>query len=154
MIPTFFRALARLLVVLFILAAVPLSGAGTAEAATAPDEPQANYLWARSNELRRSHGLRMLRTLDPVMARARRLAARLAARGVLQHSNLYEIAPSWTAAGENLGRSANVQDVTTRLFRSPDHRHNILDGRFTHTGVGTARSGNGTVYVVQLFWRG
>lgn len=148
------RALARLLVVLFVLAAVPLSGAQAADAATPPGEPRANYLWARSNELRDSQGLRTLKPLDPVMSRARRLAARLAARGVLEHSDLRDIAPSWTAAGENIGRSGDVRDVTARLFRSPSHRQNILDARFTHTGVGTARSGNGTVYVVQLFWRG
>lgn len=151
---SFPRARARLLVVLFLLAAIPLAGAGGAEAAAAPAERRANYLWARSNELRRSQGLRTLKPLDPVMSRARRLAARLAARGVLEHSDLRQIAPAWTAAGENIGRSGNVQDVTARLFRSPSHRHNILDARFTHTGVGTARSGNGTVYVVQLFWRG
>ena len=146
------RAIARLLVPLVLLPA-PLLWAGPASASV-PQERQANYLWARSNELRRSYGLPSLKPLDPIMSRARGLAANLAARRVLQHSDLQQVSPAWTAVGENIGRSSSVQDVTARLFASPHHRDNILDRRFTRTGVGTARAGDGTLYVVQLFWRG
>jgi uncharacterized protein YkwD len=36
---------------------------------------------------------------------------------------------------------------------SPGHRANILDGKFTRTGVGVAVDADGTVYVTQVFLR-
>jgi len=148
------RALARLLVPAVLLVLVPTLWAGPASATSAPTERRANYLWAHSNELRRSYGLPSLQPLAPVMSRARALAANLAARRVLQHSDLRQVSPAWTAVGENIGRSSTIQDVTARLFASPHHRENILNGMYTRTGVGTAQAGDGTIYVVQLFWRG
>ncbi len=148
---TLLRALARLLAPVLVVAVF----AWTAPAASAavPAERQANYLWAASNQLRSDYGERSLKPLEPLMARARRWAVHMAQLGRLEHSDITTVTPQWTVVGENVGRSSTVQDVTRRLFASPEHRENILDRRFTHTGVGTVRA-NGTLYVVQLFWRG
>jgi uncharacterized protein YkwD len=36
-------------------------------------------------------------------------------------------------------------------MRSPGHRANILSSRFTHIGVGAARTGSGQTYGTQNF---
>ena len=119
-----------------------------------PSERQANYLWAKSNELRVDNGRRSLKPMDELMARARAWAAHMAEKGELEHSDIRTIEPRWTVVGENVGRSRTIEDVTARLFASPSHRRNILDARFTHTGVGTVRRSDGVLYVAQVFWRG
>ena len=149
---TLSRALARLLAPLLVVLAT-LTFVAPPASASVPTERQANYLWAASNQLRSHYGEPTLKPLGPLMERARRWAVHMAQLGRLEHSDITTVTPQWTVVGENVGRSSTVEDVTRRLFASPEHRENILDRRFTHTGVGTIRS-NGTLYVVQLFWRG
>lgn len=120
----------------------------------APTERQANYLWAKSNELRADNDERTLKPMDELMDRARSWSAHMASKGGLEHSDIRTIKPRWTVVGENVGRSDTIEDVTARLFASPSHRKNILDRRFTHTGVGTNRRHDGVLYVAQVFWRG
>lgn len=58
-------------------------------------------------------------------------------------------------AGENLAvHFKDSGEVVDAWMRSPTHRANILDGRYTEIGVGTAKGvyeGYDTVFVVQLF---
>jgi len=58
-------------------------------------------------------------------------------------------------AGENLAiHFSDSIEVVEAWMKSPAHRANIVDGKFTEIGVGTARGtfdGYPTVYVVQLF---
>lgn len=58
-------------------------------------------------------------------------------------------------AGENLAiHFTDSAEVVEAWMNSPTHRANIVDGKFTEIGVGTARGrldGHRTVYVVQLF---
>lgn len=44
-----------------------------------------------------------------------------------------------------------LKTIHDRLAASPEHRANMLDPRFTHLGVGVARSPDGRVWVVQVF---
>ena len=39
------------------------------------------------------------------------------------------------------------------MAKSPDHRANIVSDKFTETGVGIARSADGSTYVTQDFVR-
>ncbi len=58
-------------------------------------------------------------------------------------------------AGENLAvYFTDSSDVVDAWMESPTHRANIMDGKFTHIGVGTAKGkykGISTIFVVQLF---
>jgi uncharacterized protein YkwD len=119
-----------------------------------PYNSQEQYLFNNTNELRREQGVNALGGMDQLTARARTLARGLAARRTLAHSDLHQLGVRWTAAAENVGRSSTIEDVYARLAASPSHRANMVNSTYTRTGVGTARAGDGTVYVVQLFWRG
>ena len=59
---------------------------------------------------------------------------------------------SW---GENLAVNRNVPDPAPTTvegwMRSPGHRRNILNERFTHGAVGISRYEN-TIYYTQVFW--
>ena len=58
-------------------------------------------------------------------------------------------------AGENLAiHFTDSEEVVEAWMDSPSHRENIVSGKFTEIGVGTAKGefeGYETVYVVQLF---
>jgi hypothetical protein len=60
-------------------------------------------------------------------------------------------------SGENLARfrgtpeATLAQDAVTGWMNSPGHRANLLDGGFTHIGIGVARGPNGEVYITQNF---
>lgn len=119
-----------------------------------PFNSQEQYLFNKTNELRREHGVNAMGGMDELTERARTLAQGLAARGRLGHSDLSQLGVSWTAAAENVARSGSIEDIYRRLAASPSHRANMIDPKYVRTGVGTARGKDGSVYVVQLFWRG
>lgn len=62
---------------------------------------------------------------------------------------------TYAHAGENLAiHFTDSSEVVEAWMDSPTHRKNIVDGKFTEIGVGTAKGkfdGYNTVYVVQLF---
>ena len=62
---------------------------------------------------------------------------------------------TYAHAGENLAiHFTDSSEVVDAWMDSPSHRKNIVDGKFTEIGVGTAKGeyeGYDTVYVVQLF---
>ena len=54
-------------------------------------------------------------------------------------------------AGENISGNKSVSGSMASLLKSPGHRANILDPRFTHVGVGIAYgSANGNLYVQEF----
>ncbi len=60
----------------------------------------------------------------------------------------------FTSAGENVGQNQGFDDPADQAIegwlRSPGHRANI-EGRYNLTGVGVARSRNGTFFFTQIF---
>jgi len=122
--------------------------------ACVPFNSQEEYVFNQTNELRRSEGVHAMAGKDELTVRAREWAQTLADRQSLSHSDIHTIKPKWKAVGENVGRSDTIEHVVTLLKRSPEHRHNMENATYTHTGVGTARGADGWVYVVQLFWAG
>ena len=122
--------------------------------AAAPPNDHERYVLDRTNWDRGTEGVAPLALKDMLTDRARAWAADLARRGTLQHSDLRTIQPGWTEVGENVGRSTSVEDVMRRLEASPSHRRNLLAGKYTRIGIGTARAADGNIYVVQVFWRG
>ena len=58
----------------------------------------------------------------------------------------------WYRLGENVAYGyPDIASVMAGWMGSSGHKANILDGRFTHLGVGRARSGTGPWYWTQVF---
>lgn len=81
----------------------------------------------------------------------------MASTGRLEHSNASVGVGGlrWTALGENVGYSSPTKNTLLSLLNMLDvsaaHRRNMLDRRFTHMGVGVAKSAGGRVWVVEVF---
>ena len=86
-------------------------------------------------------------------------AVQLAASGALQHNpNLVDqinsqVTPDWTRIGENVGFGPSIPALENTFMNSPPHKANIL-GQFNRVGIGAARDGNGTLWVVVDFVQG
>ncbi len=59
----------------------------------------------------------------------------------------------YRTAGENLAMNSSgiVREAHNSLMNSPGHRANILNGNFTHVGIGIQVKGDGSHYYTQLF---
>ena len=61
----------------------------------------------------------------------------------------------WAKIGENLFMCRGIEmfsDFAVRgWMRSPEHRKNILDRKWTSTGIGIAIARNGSIYITQIF---
>ena len=133
--------------------AVLLAAVLVLAAACLPYNQQESYVYDQTNALRGSVGVAHVAPMDELTTRARTWARTLAARSQLAHSDLNQLGVRWTAAAENVGVSSSAEDVYRLLINSPGHRQNMVNPKFTHTGVGTARGKDGRIYVVQLFIR-
>lgn len=63
----------------------------------------------------------------------------------------------WKTLGENIAYNQGYSDPTAfaveRWMISSKHRENILNGDYTHAGLGIARSSDGQVFFTQVFMR-
>lgn len=86
---------------------------------------------------------------------ARRWSAKLAADGRLSHNpNLAnEVKQDWGKLGENVGTGDNAPQIHDAFMRSPAHKANIVDGEFTHVGVGVVIGEDGRIWVTEVFMR-
>ena len=61
----------------------------------------------------------------------------------------------WKALGENIAYNQGYSDPTAfaveRWMVSEKHRENILNGEFTHAGIGIAHASDGRVFFTQVF---
>ncbi len=141
------RATGLLAVVVFAILA---SGCMSAEARTFFD---------RTNALRGASGVAPLGEHDALDAKAEQWAAHMAATGTLAHSNLAHglEGVSWTLLGENVGVSRPTSDTLRTIHdafaASPEHHGNMVNGEFTHMGVGVATGADGRVWVAEVFGR-
>jgi uncharacterized protein YkwD len=116
------------------------------------------------NEVRAQQGLVRLARDASLDAVARAHSADMAARRYLAHETPEGLTPpdrmkrggvvGYTLAGENVGtttRSDPNREIVTAWMQSPVHRDNVLAPAFNSTGVGIARSADGTWYYTQLY---
>lgn len=108
------------------------------------------------NASRAADHLRTLQTDPGLDAVAQRQAERMAdARDIFHSDHLKQDVTStglrWLVAGENVGVGGDVVRIEDAFMNSPEHRHNILDGRFSQIGIGVAWAGPDEVYVTQVF---
>lgn len=71
-------------------------------------------------------------------------------------SLLEEYGVAYSIAGENIARnnyaeSESVAVAVQGFMNSPSHRANMLDGRYTHIGVGAVNDGGGMYYYAVIF---
>jgi uncharacterized protein YkwD len=63
----------------------------------------------------------------------------------------------WKALGENIAYNQGYNDpaafAVERWMISSKHRENILNGEFTHAGLGVARTADGRVFFTQVFMK-
>ncbi|HEU5002910.1 MAG TPA: CAP domain-containing protein [Actinomycetota bacterium] len=124
--------------------------------AQAAPAPPASCFVAAINSARAEAGLPGLATDPGVGATAAAHSTEMAAAGDIFHNpDLAHAMPrGWAEAGENVGMGPSCATVATALFRSPEHRANILDSTFSVVGVGVAEGRDGTVYVTEDFLGG
>src|SRR6187402_3113785 len=115
-------------------------------------------LWQLLNGARTNNGLAPVQQHGTLVGIARGRSADMLNRDYFSHTILgcgclvytqYDangVAYVW--AGENIGWNSGLDDsyspvrVHERFMASPGHRANVLDGRFTHGGVGAAAADN------------
>ena len=111
----------------------------------------------RTNQLRSSQGVRMLKEHDVLTKKAEDWAQHMAATGVLAHSNLSSGLGGlqWRMLGENVGYSSPTSDTLKTIHdmfvKSAGHRANLLNSKFTHMGVGVAKDSRGRIWVAEVF---
>ena len=117
-----------------------------------------------ANTERSFSSLKKLET-SPLLENAARLKAKdMAEKGYFAHTSPAGVTPwywfqrvgyKFTYAGENLGVNFTDSSVLHQAWlNSASHRKNIISGRFTQIGIGTAEGtykGKNAVFVVQLF---
>lgn len=117
-----------------------------------------------TNDSRSSNAVASLST-DLVLERAAQAKAEdMASRGYFSHNGpdgktpwewFKEAGYQYTHAGENLAVNfVDSKDVVDAWMRSPSHRANILNGRYTEIGIGVAQGtyeGRSALFVVQFF---
>jgi len=105
--------------------------------------------------------------VSPLLEQAARLKAEdMAQKGYFSHNTpdgkspwdwLTEVGYYYTSAGENLAINfVDSADIENAWMKSPSHRENILNNRYTEIGIATARGiykGRESVFVVQFFAR-
>ena len=116
------------------------------------------------NEVRAAQGLLRLQRDPSLDAVAREHSEDMAARHYLAHETPEGLDPpqrmkragvsGYTLAGENVGtttRGDPNREIVDAWMASPVHRDNVLAPVFNSTGVGIARSADGTWYYTQLY---
>jgi hypothetical protein len=138
--------------VLVLLALVlPLSVVAATPASASATESE---FVSRTNSARSSAGLRGYVVRSDLTAIARRQAARMASQQRIYHNpNLTSEVSGWRAVGENVGRGGSVSRIHSAFMNSSAHRANILSTNYTEVGIGTARGGDGLIYVSEVFRR-
>ncbi|MEO7295909.1 MAG: CAP domain-containing protein [Candidatus Limnocylindria bacterium] len=115
-------------------------------------------LWQLLNGARTNNGLAPLQQHGTLISLARWRSSDMLAKNYFSHTiagcgclvyAYYDsngLAYDW--AGENIGWNSGLEDssspvrVHEKFMASPGHRVNVLDGRFTHGGVGAAAADN------------
>lgn len=126
---------------------------------SAPDAQAERRLVELINRERAQAGLPGLAVQLDMQAVADRWSGMMVDRGSrcelasLRHNPDYarEMPDGWSLLAENVACGMTVDPIHQSLMASPGHRANILDGAFTHIGVGVAIAADGAMWVTQDF---
>jgi len=146
-----------------ILFAVPESAAFARETAALRDRERVRAeLVTRVDEERRRAGRQPLTVDSRLEAAAQRHADDMLARSYFAHRDpdgktirerAREAGFDWSAIGENIAEGQqSVKEVVESWMRSAGHRENILDRRYTRTGVGLALGRDPKTGEYRILW--
>ncbi len=111
----------------------------------------------RTNSLRSSQGVAPLKSHDTLNKKAEDWARHMATTGRLSHSNLSSGLGglNWKSLGENVAMSSPTSDtlltIHNKFVSSGPHRANLVNGKFTHMGIGVYKATDGRVWVTEVF---
>lgn len=119
------------------------------------------------NEERRSRGRRALVWDSELTRMARYHSDNMARQGFFNHVDRDGLDLSgraellgirgWNSLAENIAYNQGFDDpeafAVERWMTSAKHRENILNGEFTHAGLGVARTSEGRVYFTHVFMK-
>lgn len=145
----------RLLTALLLsMLAIGLVVAPASPASAAPADDESAFV-RKINQLRASKGLGPLRVDGELTGIGRRWAAKMASAGQISHNKNFpnEVSQDWAKLGENVGVGSNVDELHRAFVNSPAHYRNLVDGDFTHIGVGVVYAGDGSLYTSHQFMR-
>lgn len=145
---------------------------GEEEPQDIPDDPVADFLlqiendiFAMTNQERVAKGLSELFLCTYARAAARAHSQDMADNDYFAHTNLDGqtggdrlslVKIPWRRYGENLAYTYGYEDPAAASIEgwmnSPGHRENILNGKFTHVGVGVFCDTKGAFYITQDFY--
>lgn len=162
------RRLAALVLMLTVLRipsvqAASLSGAAfDAHYTTASPSAQEREAGNLLNSDRSRYNLPPL-TIDPALCRIARIKSQdMLTNGYFSHTSptygdvrdmLTHFGYSYTAAGENIAKHATLEKAQAAFLSSPGHRRNIMSSAYDKVGLGIALTGEGYVYLTQIFVR-
>jgi uncharacterized protein YkwD len=126
-----------------------------------------NRLFDLINEERRSRGRKPLLWDGDLTRMARHHSENMSRQGFFNHVDADGLDMSdraellgvrgWRALAENIAYNQGFDDpesfAVERWMTSAKHRENILNGEFTHAGLGVVRGSNGWVYFTQVFMK-
>jgi uncharacterized protein YkwD len=158
-----------------MVAAVALPAGGrSAEVSTAP-LPAQSVETARLeaaalkgvNRVREGRGLPALRRDPELTVMAREFSRQMATRGFFSHTDpegrtfqerVRAAEISFTSAGENLFKSTGVKEPAAAAvgawLKSAGHRGNMLNPRFTETGLGVWKRGSSLYFTQEFLGKG
>lgn len=112
------------------------------------------------NQERTSRGLKALQVDMSLVKTARMKSNDMIAKNYFAHQSPTYGSPfdlmksqgvTYRTAGENLAGAGSVSSAHTNLMNSSGHRANILNGNFTHIGIGVVKGGNYGMMFTQHF---
>ncbi len=103
------------------------------------------------NSLRSGAGVGALSRDGGLDAYARDWAQHMAEQGDLTHSNIAGLLGPWSTVGENIAYGGSVSQMFGDLDASSGHHANMVNGSFTHLGVGVWIDGSGLIWTTHVF---
>lgn len=138
-------------------------GGSVVFAGNATFDHREEFILFEINRIRAQQGLFQLRPNQRLCAVARRHSSNMAGTGYLSHTDslgrdfkarLGSMVVERYQAGENVATNNFPDSARVAVqgwCRSPGHLRNILNEKFTDTGIGVAVSAEGQVFFTQIF---
>ena len=114
-------------------------------------------MYQATNHSRLNNGVHRVDIHWTMSRLARRHSIAMANKGQIFHtsnpSSFYLKGVRWSTWGENVGVTpGTIGGIENAFMKSPDHRANILNGRFRRVAVGTYRDAKGYLWVTVFFY--
>lgn len=103
------------------------------------------------NGLRGDVGVGALAANGPLDSYARNWAQTMGSTGNFEHSDISVLLGPWSRVGENIAYGYSVQSMFNGLVASQGHYDNMVNGDYTHFGVGVWVDGDGRIWTAHVF---